>query len=123
MATFRAMGGGIPSGHNYSTTEQVIGTDVDGSVVYERTWYADSVSINTNTNIDSTFTTTGLKRVIKFEGAAQINNSPWTMIPLDFQTSGSSYGISFSMNNTGVLLNVQSYTVTGYHLTIQYVKN
>lgn len=41
-----AGGGGGSSSHEYSTTEKVIGTWIDGSDVYEKTFYIPSISIS-----------------------------------------------------------------------------
>lgn len=37
MAWFECIGGSGSSGHNYSTDEQVVGTWIDGSTIYEKT--------------------------------------------------------------------------------------
>ena len=43
-------GNGTQTFHNYSTTEQVVGTWIDGKTLYEKTWYfqKNMVSIGTN---------------------------------------------------------------------------
>ena len=46
-------GGGGSSGHNYSTTEQIIGTWIDGTTLYEKT-------INFTTTSSSNYTTQSL---------------------------------------------------------------
>lgn len=40
--------GGGSSGHNYSTTEQVVGTWIDGSTIYEKTIVATNIRVNTS---------------------------------------------------------------------------
>ena len=39
------------SGHNYSTSEQVVGTWIDGSPVYEKTYHNSSVTIASNSEL------------------------------------------------------------------------
>lgn len=52
--------GGGSSGHTYSTTEQIVGTWIDGKTIYERTYTGLSISISAdnrawvNTGIDAT---------------------------------------------------------------------
>lgn len=63
--TVPAGGGG---GVNYSTTEQVIGTWIDGSIIYQRTFeFSSPVSVGgswVNTTIDST----GIDKIIRVVG-------------------------------------------------------
>lgn len=40
--------GGGASGHNYSTTEQIVGTWIDGKTIYEKTITAMNVRVNTS---------------------------------------------------------------------------
>lgn len=42
-------GGG--ASHNYSTTEQIVGTWIDGSILYEKSYTFTSPSNNTSTNL------------------------------------------------------------------------
>lgn len=44
---------GVPSVH-YSTDEQVIGTWIDGSTIYEKTIYVPTLSIDSSTNVNQT---------------------------------------------------------------------
>lgn len=46
-----AGGGGGSYSHEYSTTEKVVGTWIDGSNVYERTIYIPSISISGSTTL------------------------------------------------------------------------
>lgn len=102
--------GGGSSGHNYSTDEQVIGTWIDGSTIYECTYDLGSDL----TLQDSTWTDIGISvptnanRCIKAEG---------------IQSDGTSTCIMASVTSTNIT--VQSTKNSGdsiRYLTIQYTK-
>lgn len=58
-------GGGGSSGHNYSTTEQVIGTWIDGKPIYEKTYeFATALTINSTSYIHSGITPANIKSLI-----------------------------------------------------------
>ena len=79
MAWFECGGGGSGgSSHNYSTTEQIVGTWVDGSPVYEKTVVAKNINyptvgdgyvigtiLNSNEIIEITGTITNSTKTIK----------------------------------------------------------
>lgn len=58
-------GGGGSSTHNYSTNEQVVGTWIDGSTVYERTFVFESTVNMTTTWVSTPFSITGLAKIIE----------------------------------------------------------
>jgi hypothetical protein len=58
-------GGGGSSGHNYSTTEQVVGTWIDGKPIYEKTYeFATALTINSTSYIHSGITPANIKSLI-----------------------------------------------------------
>lgn len=57
-------GGGGSSSHNYSTNEQVIGTWIDGSTVYEKTLNVGTISVTTTV----AHGITNLNRIIEYSG-------------------------------------------------------
>ena len=103
-------GGGGGGGHNYSTTEQVIGTWIDGSTLYECTYDLGSdLTLQDSTWTDSgVVTPTNANRCIKAEG---------------IQSNGTSTCIMASVTSTNI--SVQSTKNSGdsiRYLTIQYTK-
>ena len=99
---------GGDSGHTYSTTEQVIGTWIDGKPLYEKTILCEIPSggtRNTNHNITSLGTIVNIAAVaigteyrpIPFTYATTVSNSAWYAgITVDdtkiFIEAGSSFG-------------------------------
>ena len=65
---------GGSSGHNYSTTEQVIGTWIDGSTVYEKTQYGGITFSSRGTWYDTDIT--GIDKIISVEGSINRDGEP-----------------------------------------------
>lgn len=108
--------------HTYSTEEKQVGTWVDGSALYEKSYFAPNVNINNSEVIDNSIT---------------IANT--ILISADFirRTSANDYTLQQSTNNvtdstatrasillgsTGLALDITNVQVTAYSLTIRYVK-
>lgn len=114
-------GGGGSSSHNYSTTEQVIGTWIDGKPLYEKTFsYTPSSTISTTTpiaNLSSEIEIKGIQGVC-------INSQNSRVIPLSY--SGSNLGTNFGVSASNVL-QIEIYndswgTNYTFYPTIQYTK-
>ncbi len=60
---------GVPA-HHYSTDEQVVGTWIDGSTVYEKSFSGLSISIPYNTWVDSGCSIPGINKVIDIKAYA-----------------------------------------------------
>ena len=124
MANMRAIGGGNPSGmHNYSTSEQIVGTDVDGSTIYERTWYGDNVNWTSTQIIDANFKSSTVKRIVEVKAVVKSTTGTWQAIPMSMTLSSTQYDRYVDIDNSnGFRLIIQNITVGAYHITIQYVK-
>ena len=62
-------GGGGSSSHNYSTTEQVIGTWIDGKPLYECTWeFENAITANSNSWTDTPISNATIKGIIGVKG-------------------------------------------------------
>ena len=123
MALFPASGGGSNS---YSTTEKAVGTDVDGSIIYEKTWYSDNVNLTTSTVIDASFTSTSIKRLLGAEGGFKIDlgSSGYALFPiLDSTNAGVRYTTALSVLSSGLQLTINNRTVLAYHITLKYTKS
>ncbi len=117
---------GVPAIH-YSTGEQVVGTWIDGSTIYEKTLYV--ASLNTSDN-QITHNINNFNRIIHAEGSVirgTGNSAKQLCIPYaspDGQTW--SLGI-YEFTNSGFLINVgssynSSYSLTDCYVTIRYTK-
>lgn len=92
------IGGG--SGHTYSTTEQVVGTWVDGRPLYQKSYVTNMQSGSQTCDIAFT-DITGLDSVINLEGlfAGQV----------PFDLSGCCYGTDYSKINVTALSQYKEY--------------
>ena len=100
----------LPSyAHNYSTTEQVVGTWVDGSPVYEKTFVVNNPSTGNNTithnisNLDMLISVSGFAK--RTDGYQQMFNFitnaddfKWNLLVLDF--SSTDFVLSVGVNYT-----------------------
>jgi hypothetical protein len=120
-------GGGGSSGHNYSTEEQVIGTWIDGSTLYEKTISVQSNSATKGMiEIPINDIADNINNITKFEGSA-INANYCRPVPLAFRY----YEYSNIGETISVLLNKSSKKFVVYwrdidfgtaYITIQYTK-
>ena len=101
---------GVPAVH-YSTDEQVIGTWIDGSTLYEKTYTGLNVEIiNANTWYDTGLSATGIDTFVDGK-LIDVNNQSYP-VNVAFMSSNTKIGISCGMANR-----------TGVKLTIQYTKS
>lgn len=97
---------GVPAVH-YSTTEQVVGTWVDGSTLYEKTYTGLSVDMrNANTWYDTGLLSSGIDTFVAGE-MIDSNNQSYP-VNVAFMSSNTKIGISCGMaNRTGVILTIR----------------
>lgn len=111
-------GGGGGSSHNYSTTEQIVGTWIDGSTLYEKTIPITQGSTETHVSlsdldIDTFFAVS----------AFIIHSGNGDTVPLTYYTTGSDKSMLY-YNRTNKRLVVQGGTWTGSgYVTIRYTKS
>ena len=92
-------GGSSGGGHNYSTTEQVVGTWIDGSTVYERTYTNISLTHNVWNN-DVLGTSGSGITIIEFDGKLSIDNAT-PYCNLDYYRNNAEYTCVGITNNGG----------------------
>lgn len=106
------------SGFNYSTTEHIIGTWIDGSDLYERTINAGSLPNNSTKNVE---TLTGIDEVVYIEGFITDNEGYMRPVPFPADSSNT---IRIDVNN--YVLRIVTYgDWSGYpncYITIRYTK-
>ena len=112
---------GVPT-HHYSTDEQVVGTWIDGSTVYEKTF---DVVLNANSfTIDTSALNIG--KVVNVNG--QLTKDNGVSLNYPYYDSSSWYSV-FSYNpapNNTIIIASTSNIVTNYPnliLTVQYTKS
>lgn len=110
---------------HYSTTEQVIGTWVDGKPLYEKTVYFGSLSSGEQT------VTMGLSNpnvIANIFIRAQVPSGAWCVLPMAYldSTTTSRYGAmadGYNANTDKVTINIgSSRSFTSGYITIQYTK-
>lgn len=109
----------------YSTNEHIVGTDVDGSAIYEKTYYSDNAKLSgAYTVIDSNLKPSILKRVISINGSYYVGDGSEGWMP-DIRLSESAtvaYDCYTRCGSLGLLLIHNNRTISKYHVTIRYVK-
>jgi hypothetical protein len=120
--------GPIPhSGHNYSTTEHMVGTWVDGTPVYEKTIYIASITPYAPSQfVFYPHNITNFDKLINIFGVADTGA---LFLPLPYVvgsrmgTSAIEANIGLSANNTDIGIIVgQDRTALSVYITIQYTK-
>lgn len=118
--TVYSVSGGGASGHNYSTTEQIIGTWIDGSNVYEKTINVGTITTNTTVahginNLDT---------IIDYSGFGKYAGTDKTVMP--FQNPASSYGFGINTyDGTNLVLAKASSlgsNMSDCYITLRYTK-
>lgn len=102
------------SGHNYSTDEQIVGTWIDGSTIYQKTYvFENELILRTNTWTYTDIPNTGINKIISFEA---MNNSG---------TNLGFLGVNRDSAVTGTIgiLNTRNIDTPCKILTIQYTKS
>ena len=126
MAWFECGGGGSGgSSHNYSTTEQIVGTWIDGSPVYEKTIY-NAGGVTGNFNFQHGIS--NLKNVISYKGA--VSDSAYSQygdiwaIPR-IASDGNPIGIDKVSSTAIYVINPSAFGTRLYdwYVTLQYTKS
>lgn len=76
MAYFRTLSGSAGSGgmHTYSTTEQVVGTWIDGSTIYETTWeFSTALWVESNTWTETDIDSSTIGKIINIQVMGETN--------------------------------------------------
>jgi len=111
----------IAQSMNYSETEHVIGTWIDGSTLYEKTVDFGALPNNTTKEVDHNIS--GYNKVVNIFGAAT-NPTNKDVIPIPFVHQAGSGQVRLSMTSTKLTIvsasNVSSYT--NVYITVQYTK-
>ena len=118
---------GIPA-HHYSENEQVIGTWIDGSTLYEKTLYIASGQINSSTII-SFPTQNNIERLVSYEGSVyDTSESRYYAIPYErIIAAGGIWILCHVLSDhtlTPVIFTRQSetYYLSDLYVTIRYTK-
>ena len=108
-------GSGSSSGHNYSTTEQVVGTWIDGSPIYEKTISTGAFSLDNTTTMRTILTDSNIGLMISAKGA---------VIEAGIIYSAPESGLSIKYNSPNLILEktAGSWVVTEGYVTIRYTK-
>lgn len=96
--------------HHYSTSEKIVGTWIDGSTVYERTWnFGSDQTFNPNTWTDTTISASEMSKIISVEAT---------------NSGGTNFDVSASCDMSYVRINHwrSGATVGITYLTLQYTK-
>lgn len=103
--------------HHYSTSEKIVGTWIDGSTVYERTWSGTCNSDNETLTISS-----DIKRIVNQDGG--IDNSSYdSFISFGYGGNGTDNVQIFRSSSTTIQIQNKYYASrSNYILTLQYTK-
>ena len=108
-----------PSGVEYSTTEKVIGTWIDGSPLYQKTI---DVGVLPNNNTKSVSIDSNIDLIIKFEGFTSSTTDRTYQRPLPMVGSGNALiRVDRNGNDLRIITYTDWTTYTGY-VTITYTK-
>ena len=112
--------------HNYSTSEQVVGTWVNGKPVYELTISLGTLNYATSNLVDCAAVAT-MDRLVDAHGTAyNANFNQWVVIPhvhLDIGIYGIALTILKNTNQIRLTVgNSNSWTLTNAYLTMRYTK-
>lgn len=109
----------VASLKEYKTTEEVVGTFIDGKPIYKKTYHATGVNISANTVIDSALNTAYIDNVVKIEPMFYMSNGQW-LITYDvegFIANASIGAFGLRVNTVGGIANIN-----GYNITVFYTK-
>lgn len=113
-------GGG--STHNYSTTEQVVGTWIDGSTLYEKTIAVSPTALTPSTTIAHNIANIDI--VVDYDIFLSRNNG--LSVKLQWSTN-SNASTSISVDNTNIIFNgTDTWSASDYkklYATIRYTKS
>ena len=104
-------------GHSYTATEKAVGTWIDGTTIYEKSYGATGVSLTGTTVIDAALTNSYVSKIVEFTGATEYSGSAWSL----FDKFGGNE-IRPIISSTGLSIQIGSETCTAYSLTVRYTK-
>lgn len=112
-----SVGGG--SGNSYSTTEQVVGTWVDGRPLYQKTYYDSNSWWSTNVEVlDANFTSDIYDNFFVTDMHFMVNSTY-----INGSGNVGSAGMEVSCGSSGLAIScVEGVTVTDLYVTIRYTK-
>lgn len=118
---------GVPSVH-YSENEQVVGTWVDGSTVYEKTLYLASGQINASTSL-SLPTQSDIERLIFYDGSVyDVNDQRYYAIPYERISAIEGIWLQCHVLSDHTLTPIlftrqsQTYSLADIYITLRYTK-
>jgi len=113
-----ATSGGGGGGHKYSTTEQVVGTWIDGKTLYEKT-----IAVTQNPSSEISISLTSLDIDTLFVVSAYIqSNSKGDVTPTTYFVKGDDKFMYYYNRTTDCLVILTSWQGSGY-VTIRYTKS
>lgn len=111
---------GVPA-HHYSTDEQVVGTWIDGSTIYEKT--VDCGVLPNNDSKQVAHGITNIDKIVNFVGIAYAISSG-TALQLAYPSSINNFSIDMSVNKTNInILTLTDRTSFNGYVTIRYTKS
>ena len=108
-------GGGGSSGHNYSTTEQVVGTWIDGKTLYEKTISTGAFSLDNLTTMHTILTDSNIDLIISITGMVMEAG-------IIYAVPESGLRIKYNSPNLIAEKYAGSWVVTEGYVTIRYTK-
>lgn len=114
--------------HHYSTTEQIVGTWIDGSTVYEKTLYLASGQINESTSLAMP-TQSDIERLIFYDGSVyDVNDQRYYAIPYERISAIEGIWLQCHVLSDHTLTpllftrQTQTYSLANIYVTIRYTK-
>lgn len=114
--------GSSSSGHNYSTSEQVVGTWIDGSILYEKTYIFTNQSYSGDVNVPISLPPVNAMWI---ESAWCINSeNSYLPLPYVHRDSGYSIGIFIypPQSYIGLRGGSTAYPIRDLYVTLRYTK-
>ena len=112
---------GVPAVH-YSEDEQIVGTWIDGSTLYERTLTTPTTSTTTASGISSVFSLSGVENVEIVGGYVYIGTAT---LPLNFVMYEVDYSVFtfYDIANAQIANNIIGWTPTAFNIRVRYTKS
>ena len=104
---------------NYSSTEKVVGSWVDGKPIYQKTLVVENIS-STYTKIDSSLNKDEMEIINLTGNAISVSDSVITI--WDIAEGNSYWYTKYELKNDGLYYYRESNSINKLHLTVQYTK-
>lgn len=113
--------------HNYSTDEQVVGTWIDGSTLYEKTVDLSSSAVKDTSWHNVAHNISNIDKVVSVEGIVINNLNEYYPIPIIrpalLDPANVPMGIAINVDNTNIrFMNNWLEIITYFYATIRYTK-